>query len=237
MADDNATSGDTPGSEGEQTPSADIDVAAMAAEIAAKAATSEFVPVELPKVEDLAKIAAKCAAAAAATPSALAIDAMKGLAEPTTKKVAEAAVKKCCGGASKYLKETKPEIQEDLEKTAKKCCGGCSKSKKEEIKKKGGSCGGVRTSACSTSKAASPGFCPTESVMMYSKLMAAKEIAEQARTAALASLGTTPTILTTAPETPATPTIVELLAVIGELLTALQSLIMTQEVLLGKTYP
>lgn len=189
-------------------------------------------PIELPNVADLNKIAASCAKAAEAMPTALAIDEIKGLAEPMAKKVAEEAVKKCCGGASDYLKKVKPEIQEDLEKAAKKCCGGCCKSTKEKIKRKGGSCGGVRSSACSTSTAAAPGFCPGDTVSIYAQIQAAKSVAKGALEAATATLGAIPSIVTTAEGTPATPTIAQALAVCGELITALGSLIATQDALL-----
>lgn len=189
-------------------------------------------PVVLPNVADLNKIASTCAKAAAAMPSALAIDAMKGLAEPMAKEVAEQAVKKCCGGASDYLKKVKPEIQKDLEETAKKCCGGCCKSTEEKIKKKGGSCGGVRSSACSTAAAAAPGFCPGDTVSIYAQIQAAKSVAQDALAAATATLGAIPSIVTTAEGTPAATTIVQCLALCGELMTALGSLIATQDALL-----
>jgi len=193
--------------------------------------------VVLPPVAELNAISAKCAKVAKELPTALDLDEIKGLAEPATKKVAEEAVKKCCGGASDYLKKVKPEIQQDLEKASKKCCGGCSKSQKEKIKRKGGSCGGARASAQATAQAAGPGFCPGESVAIFAKIQAAYNIAKTARSAAMASLGTTPAIITMAEGEPATPTITELLAVIGELLGALESLMLTQEALMGKMYP
>lgn len=199
--------------------------------------TVDFSSIELPNVSELNDIASKCAKVANEMPSALDLDAIKGLAEPLAEKVAEEAVKKCCGGASDYLKKVKPEIQQDLEKAAKKCCGGCCKSTKEKIKRKGGSCGGARASSQATAQAAAPGFCPGESVALMAKVQAAYAIAKTARSAALASLGTTPGIMTTAEATPATPTIVELLAVIGELLSCVESLMLTQEAIMEKMFP
>lgn len=189
--------------------------------------TVDFSSIELPNVSELNAIASKCAKVANEMPLALDLDAIKGLAEPLAEKVAEEAVKKCYGGASDYLKKVKPEIQKDLEKAAKKCCGRCCKSTKEKIKRKGGSCGGARASSQATAQAAAPGFCPGESVALMAKVQAAYAISKTARSAALAYLETAP----------ATPTIVELVAVIGELLNCVESLMLTQEAIMEKMLP
>ena len=67
---------------------------------------------------------------------------------------------------------------------------------------------------------------------IYAQIQAAKSVAQDALAAATATLGAIPSIVTTAEGTPAAPTIAQCLAICGELMTALGSLIATQDALL-----
>ena len=190
----------------------------------------------LPPVSALNAIASKCASAAKSMPSAMSIDAAKGLLEPVAKEFAQKAAKTCCDAASAYLKDIKPDIMKDLMDKSKKCSGGCSGATKASIEKKMSSCGGVQSTTSATATAAAPGFCPSESVLMYLRIQAAQKVAIEALAAATATLAATPGIVTMAEGSPAVPTITQLAACIGELMACLASLIETQSALLNKFY-
>ena len=185
-----------------------------------------------PTPADLAKVATDMAEAAQNMPTALEVDAMKGLTEPAAADVAKDCISKACEGLSDYLKSTKPSIVEDLKKLSSKSGGACGSQQQSENAKKGGSCAAVASSAAACAVAAAPGFQPYGALVMRQLLEAAKKICEEDIKAVGATMATTPAILTMPEGAPATPTIAECLAILGELETSLVSLRLTQEALL-----
>jgi len=187
-----------------------------------------------PSIADMNALAAKAAEIANNMKSALEIDEEKGLAEPPASKVAEEAAKSACSGASDYLKQTKPQIQEDLEKASKKCCGGCCKKQKEKIKKKGGSCGAVRSDACSSSTSAAPGFRPGATAAINGLIAAAKATAEGgALPLAEVAMGISPSLITAAEGSPDSAK-AALIPLCEAVQLCIESLIATQVALLGR---
>ena len=185
-----------------------------------------------PTAAQYSEIASKMAEAAAAMPSALEVDASKGLTEPPAADFAKECIDKMCKGASDYLKNIKPEIIEDLKKMSKKSGGACGGKQQAENQKKGGSCGSVASSAAASAAAAAPGFQPFQAVTMRALLEAAKEVCEKDIAAVAATMGTVPSIITMPEGAPAVPTIAQCLAILGELEACLISLRLTQEALL-----